>query len=97
VLEENSVRKGDLMMNQTQPVKSAIDPVCGMSVNPATTDITTVVEGQHYYFCAEGCRKAFMENPEKFLNAACDKPKGWWGRYLARLNKATGGKSMKCH
>jgi len=87
----------NLTMNQTAPIKSAIDPVCGMSVDPRTTEIVATIEGEHYYFCAEGCRKAFVENPKKFLKPECDKPKGLWGRYMARLQKATGGKSMKCH
>jgi YHS domain-containing protein len=84
-------------MKATESSKNAIDPVCGMSVNPETTNITAVVEGQHYYFCAEGCRKAFVANPAKFAGPECARPKSWWGRYTARLNKATGGKSMKCH
>ncbi|MEJ2102201.1 MAG: YHS domain-containing protein [Desulfobacterales bacterium] len=84
-------------MESTEPLKSAVDPVCGMSVNPGTTNISAVIEGQHFYFCAEGCRKAFMENPGKFIEGQCAKPRSWWGRYIARLNKATGGKAMKCH
>ena len=75
-------------------INSAIDPVCGMTVNPKMTDIVATVEGQAYYFCAEGCRKAFIENPKKYLEP---KKKGWWGRYTERLEKATGGKAMKCH
>ena len=39
---------------QTTSVKSTIDPVCEMSVDPQTTQITVSVEGQDYYFCA-GC------------------------------------------
>jgi len=84
-------------MKQTTSEKSAIDPVCGMSVDPRTTEIVATIEGEHYYFCAEGCRKAFVENPKKFLELECDKPKGRWGRYMARLKKATDGKPMKCH
>jgi YHS domain-containing protein len=84
-------------MTSTESSKSAVDPVCGMSVNPETTSITADVEGKHYYFCAEGCRKAFVENPKKFIDAQCARPKSWWGRYMARLQKATGGKPMKCH
>ena len=85
-------------MNQTATkTNTVIDPVCGMSVNPETTKITTVVEAQSYYFCAESCRKAFEEDPEKFLEPECIKPKGWWGRYMQRLQKATGGKPIKCH
>ena len=86
-----------MTMNQTGPIKSAIDPVCGMSVDPRTTEIVATIEGKHYYFCAEGCRKAFVENPKKFLEPECVKPKGWWSRYMTRLKKATDGKPMKCH
>jgi len=84
-------------MKSTESLKSVVDPVCGMSVNPETTEITAAFEGQHYYFCAEGCRKAFLENPKKFIDPECARPKSWWGRYTAKLQKATGGKSMKCH
>jgi len=87
----------NLTMNQTAPIKSVIDPVCGMTVNPDTTKIIATIHGEHYYFCAEGCRKSFVENPKKFIEPECDKPKGLWGRYMARLQKATGGKPMKCH
>ena len=82
-------------MNSTDTeINSAIDPVCGMTVNPKMTDIVATVEGQAYYFCAEGCHKAFIENPKKYLEP---KKKSWWGRYTERLEKATGGKAMKCH
>lgn len=85
-------------MNQTATkINTVIDPVCGMSVNPETTNIETTVEGQTYYFCAEGCRRAFVENPEKYLASQSGKKKGWWCRFTQRLEKATGGKPMKCH
>ena len=82
------------MFTTATNINSAKDPVCGMAVNPKTTDIVATVNGQAYYFCAEGCRKAFIENPKKYLEP---KKKGVWGRYLKRLEKATGGQSMKCH
>jgi YHS domain-containing protein len=50
-----------------------------------------------YYFCAEACRKAFEVDPEKYLGAKTSKRKGWWGRYLDRLEKATGGRAPQCH
>lgn len=46
---------------------TAIDPVCGMTVDPATA-VSTEVDGQTYYFCASGCRKAFEKNPAQFLS-----------------------------
>ena len=77
--------------------KPIVDPVCGMSVDPETAKIRAVIEGQNYYFCAQGCRMAFEKNPEKYTGPKCAKPKSWWGRYMAKLQKATGGKPMKCH
>ena len=85
------------MMKSSPIEKPVVDPVCGMSVNPETATIKALIAGQNYYFCAEGCRKAFEENPQKYLESECVKPKGWWGRYMAKLQKATGGKPMKCH
>jgi YHS domain-containing protein len=73
------------------------DPVCGMQVDPCETNLVAVNEGQSFYFCAESCRKAFIINPQKFLVSQSPKRKGWWARYLDRLEKATGGKAQKCH
>lgn len=85
-------------MSQTATkTNTVIDPVCGMTVNPELTDIVTSLEGQDYYFCAEGCRKAFVEDPQKFLEPEPTKKKSWWCRYIERLEKATGGKPIKCH
>jgi len=47
--------------------RMAIDPVCKMEVDEETATITSELNGQTYYFCAPGCKKAFDENPEKYL------------------------------
>ena len=85
------------MQRHQKPTNAALDPVCGMTVNRHAAEIEATVQGQRYYFCAEGCRKAFVADPQKYLNPAPPKKKGLWGRYLERLEKATGGKSMNCH
>ncbi len=46
----------------------AIDPVCKMEVDEKTATATSEYQGQTYYFCAAGCKKAFDENPEKYLS-----------------------------
>ncbi len=85
-------------MNQTATkTNTVIDPVCGMAVNPKLTEVVTTLEGQEYYFCAESCRKAFIEDPQKFLAPEPTKKKSLWCRYIKRLEKATGGKPIKCH
>jgi YHS domain-containing protein len=70
-----------------------VDPVCGMSVDPATAAATLCHHGIRFYFCAEGCKRVFESNPDKFLSK---KHKGFWQRYLERLNRATGGKPPAC-
>ena len=77
--------------------KTVIDPVCGMDVAPTMSEINANINGETYYFCAEGCRKLFVDDPQKFLNPKPAKKKGWWCRYTERLEKSTGGKAMKCH
>ena len=85
------------MNKQKNTAQKVIDPVCGMTVVADQTDILNTFRGQTYYFCAEGCRKAFEKNPQKFLISRPKKRKGIWGRYMDRLQKATGGKAQKCH
>ncbi len=45
----------------------AIDPVCKMEVDVEKAKWKTEYKGKTYYFCAPGCKKAFEENPEKYL------------------------------
>jgi YHS domain-containing protein len=77
--------------------ETILDPVCGMAVIPGKTRLVSVYKGSSYWFCAEGCRSAFESNPEKYFDTKTTKRKGIWGRYLERLNRATGGKPLKCH
>ena len=46
---------------------AAIDPVCGMVVDPAKTPHRHDYRQQPYYFCSAGCRSKFAANPEKHL------------------------------
>ena len=51
----------------------AVDPVCKIEVHEKKAAATAEHEGKTYYFCAPGCKKAFVENPEKYLKTK--KPK----------------------
>jgi Cu+-exporting ATPase len=51
------------------PQPSAIDPICGMSVDPATAFLAER-DGVAWYFCSERCRDKFL-HPERF-------PPPWW-------------------
>ena len=85
------------MNTQKNSTPKLIDPVCGMALPAGMPHVLTTINGQTYYFCAEGCRKAFEANPQNFLDPKPQKRKGIWGRYMDRLQKATGGKAQKCH
>ena len=46
------------------------DPVCGMSVDPATSKHQADHAGVTYYFCSAGCRGKFVADPSRFLRGA---------------------------
>jgi P-type Cu+ transporter len=48
----------------------AIDPVCGMTVDPANTTHNSAHEGTTYYFCCGGCRGKFAADPARYLSPA---------------------------
>jgi Cu+-exporting ATPase len=52
----------------------AKDPVCGMTVDPATAEHKTEHAGTTYYFCCNGCRMKFEAEPEKYLAHQPAKP-----------------------
>ncbi|MFB9979017.1 heavy metal translocating P-type ATPase [Mesorhizobium kowhaii] len=43
------------------------DPVCGMTVDPATAKRSVRHEGQDFYFCSAGCKAKFEAEPQKYL------------------------------
>jgi xanthine dehydrogenase accessory factor len=47
---------------------SAVDPVCGMSVEIAGARFTHDHLGKTVYFCCPGCRTAFIADPEAFAS-----------------------------
>lgn len=48
------------------PAETAVDPVCGMSVEIAGARFTHEHLGDTVYFCCPGCRTAFINDPESF-------------------------------
>jgi len=44
----------------------AVDPVCKMEVYEKTATYKSEYQGKTYYFCAEMCKDAFNENPQKY-------------------------------
>ncbi len=52
----------------------AIDPVCGMSVDPHTAKHRLAYKGQDYFFCSNRCRERFAAEPGKFLQPKAAEP-----------------------
>ena len=48
----------------------AVDPVCGMTVDPAKAAGQFDYKGTTYYFCGKGCLAKFAADPEKYLAGA---------------------------
>ena len=46
---------------------TALDPVCGMTVDPATTPHHADYKGTAFHFCSAGCRTKFIATPLKFF------------------------------
>jgi len=63
---EPFLASGPAAMDKTT-ASPATDPVCGMTVDPATAAADLIHEGDTYYFCSTSCRDRFAENPESFL------------------------------
>jgi xanthine dehydrogenase accessory factor len=47
--------------------KTAIDPVCGMTVEIASTRHHTIYDGRNFYFCCPACKRLFERNPQEYL------------------------------
>lgn len=45
----------------------AKDPVCKMVIEESKATATATYQGRTYYFCAPGCKKAFEQNPQKYV------------------------------
>ncbi|HTG03087.1 MAG TPA: heavy metal translocating P-type ATPase [Bradyrhizobium sp.] len=49
------------------------DPVCGMTVDPATSQHRFDYRGETFHFCSAGCQTKFAADPQKYLDDS--KPK----------------------
>ncbi len=58
------------------PPAKAVDPVCGMSVDPATTPHHAAHQGENYHFCSAKCRERFAARPELFVGPRDHAPHG---------------------
>ena len=46
----------------------ALDPVCGMTVDPQTAKHQSIHDGDPYFFCCAGCKSKFEADPDRYIN-----------------------------
>ena len=52
-------------------IATAIDPMCGMTVEPASAKamgLHSSYQGIDYFFCGRGCKLEFDDDPQKYLD-----------------------------
>lgn len=59
---ERPTLKEDVMRTNVK----AVDPVCGMPVDPDTSTRSAEVDGTTYYFCSDHCRASFLAQPASY-------------------------------
>ena len=55
------------MRNTDQVTNTAMDPVCGMTVEPERAAAVRKYGGKQYYFCCAHCAQKFAANPQQYL------------------------------
>lgn len=55
---------------------AAVDPVCGMAIDPKKTEHHAEHAGVAYHFCSAGCQSKFMADPGRYL--AGKEPEAHW-------------------
>ena len=54
--------------DQYQSENLVTDPVCGMRINKLYSPACVEDRGREFYFCTEGCRSKFVENPGDYVS-----------------------------
>lgn len=57
----------EAFVEEKEAGETAVDPVCGMTVEKAKADATSEYKGITYYFCNPNCKKKFDADPEAAL------------------------------
>ncbi|HEY6216082.1 MAG TPA: heavy metal-binding domain-containing protein, partial [Pyrinomonadaceae bacterium] len=63
-----------------------VDPVCGMTVDPANAAGSFEYQGKTYYFCNTHCLHRFQKDPESFLQKTEPKPVTKAGKYTCPMH-----------
>ena len=56
------------------------DPICGMQVDERSAAGQSQHQGHTYYFCSQGCKNKFDQNPQQYAGGAKQGERGGAGR-----------------
>jgi YHS domain-containing protein len=56
------------------------DPVCGMQVDEKKAAAQSQRQGQTYFFCSQGCKQKFDQNPQQYVSGSGQSQRGGTGR-----------------
>ena len=59
--------RGTMTTHDRAAAGGQMDPVCGMTVDPAHASATRERDGVRYFFCSTGCAAAFDAEPARYL------------------------------
>ena len=69
-MQEHDIHPPQIKPSAHASTGTVIDPVCGMTVDPAKATARVEREGATVFFCSDHCRKKFEADPGKYLHAA---------------------------
>ncbi|MEI7592366.1 MAG: permease [Actinomycetes bacterium] len=64
--EDHAMTMSDTIESVGGELGSAVDPVCGMTIEKSRAAATSEFNGQRYWFCATGCCDRFNADPASF-------------------------------
>lgn len=56
------------MKHGSPALSSVVDPVCGMTIEPATASGSHRYGSRTYHFCSKGCELKFAAEPAKYAD-----------------------------
>jgi len=54
----------------TTEAATVTDPVCGMQVDPETSEHQAEHDGETFHFCSAGCKTKFENDPQRYLDGS---------------------------
>jgi Cu+-exporting ATPase len=80
---ESHARQATHGGEQRHAADTVVDPVCGMTVDPARAAGSHRHEGRDFYFCSEHCRARFAADPARYLD---EQPAGGGTAYTCPMH-----------